>query len=590
MSSKFNSWESCLLSPKNTYAKNEATRWAVPNYWDIIALVLVLGIICLLGWGAKSMVGQYQLGQTIDIHLSPLYLPYYALRSVMRMFIALAFSLLFTFVVGTLAAKSRQAERVIIPMIDILQSVPVLGFLTIAVVGFVVLFRGSMLGPECAAIFAIFTAQVWNMTLSFYQSLRTVPKDLNEAAAMFHLSAWQKFWRIEVPFAMPGLLWNMMMSMSSSWVFLVASEAISVANQNITLPGIGSYIALAISHADKTAIVYVIITMFLVIACYDQLLFRPLVAWAEKFKAEESASEQYPESWVLDLFQRARFFQWLGHFLSIFGDAFVNFRLFQARSSRRYVEPKIWVRKLSTVIWNVVLWLVIATMLGFLIHYIYHSVPLNSTLHVLYLGFITAIRVTVLIIISSIIWVPIGVWIGLNPRASQIVQPIAQFLAAFPANLLFPVVAMLIVKYNLNVNIWTSPLMILGTQWYILFNVVAGTNALPKNLQHAVGTINVRGWLWWRKFILPGIFPYYITGAITAAGGAWNISIIAEVVSWGKTHLVATGLGAYITEMTTKGDFPRLALGIAVMSLYVVVINRVLWRPLYNLAQERFQI
>jgi len=315
-----------MLISKNTYARNEVTTWPIPNYWDGIGLLLVLGVIVAIGWAAKSMVGQYHLGQIIPISLDPIHLPYYALRSVFRMLLALVCSLIFTFTFGTWAAKSRQAERLIIPMIDILQSVPVLGFLTITVVGFVVLFQGSMLGPECAAIFAIFTAQVWNMTLSFYQSIKTLPHDLREAADMFHLSAWQRFWRVEVPFAMPGLLWNTMLSMSASWVFLVASEAITVANQTITLPGIGSYIALAIDRQDMHAIIYVITAMFVVIAIYDQLLFRPLVAWAEKFKAEETASETVPESWLLNLFQRARFFRFIGGFLSLVGDGIVNYR------------------------------------------------------------------------------------------------------------------------------------------------------------------------------------------------------------------------------------------------------------------------
>jgi len=578
------------MPARKTYAKNEVTTWPIPNYWDVIALVLILAIIVLLGWGAKAMLGQYKLGKPILISLSPWELPYYALRSVIRMFIALGCSLLFTFIFGAWAAKSRQAERIIIPMIDVFQSVPVLGFLPIAVIVFVAMFPNSMLGPECAAIFAIFTAQVWNMTLSFYQSVRTVPQDLHEASSMFHLSAWQRFWRLEVPFAMPGLIWNMMMSMSGSWVFLVAAEAITVANKTIQLPGVGSYIWLAIEHRDLDAIFYVIFTMFIVIALYDQLLFRPLVAWAEKFKVEDIASEEEPESWILNLFHRTRLFRFLGHILSNISDAIVNVKIFRKKHLRKQIEPSYIFRKLIIVIGNVVIVVALTAAVYVLLHFIFSALPVDESLHVLYLGFVTAIRVMVLIVVSSIIWVPIGVWVGLNPRVSQVVQPIAQFLAAFPANLLFPLVVILIVKYQLNVNIWVSPLMIIGTQWYILFNVVAGTSALPKNLKDAVGTLNVRGWLWWKRFILPGIFPYFITGAITAAGGAWNISIIAEAVSWGNVHLHATGLGAYITEVYTQGNFPKLALGVAVMSLYVLVINRVLWRPLYNLAEEKFQI
>lgn len=575
---------------KNTYAKNEVTTWPVPNYWDAIALVLVIAIIVLLGWGAKAMVGKFQLGETIPISLNPDMLPYYALRSVLRMFIALAFSLLFTFIFGTWAAKSRQAERIIIPMIDILQSVPVLGFLTITIMGFIVLFPGSMLGPECAAIFVIFTAQVWNMTLSFYQSIRSVPQELTEAASILQLSSWQRFWRVDVPFAMPGLLWNMMLSMSGSWIFLVASEAISVANQHITLPGIGSYLGKAIDAANGDALVYVIVTMFVVIALYDQLFFRPLVAWAEKFKAETNVGDEEPESWLLNLFHRTQFFRFIGHCFSLLSDAIVNFKLFRVRVTRQRIAPSQALRRAMVILWNTLLAVAIIIAAAIIYRYIFATVSLHEGAHVLYLGLITAIRVTVVIVISSLLWVPVGIWVGLHPKASRIVQPIAQFFAAFPVNLLFPVAVIVILKYGLNVNVWTSPLMILGTQWYILFNVIAGTMALPKNLHHAISTLNVRGWLWWKRFALPGIFPYYITGAITAAGGAWNISIIAEAVSWGHTQLHATGLGAYIAEVSAVGDFPRLILGITVMSLYVFTLNRLMWRPLYNIAVERFQI
>lgn len=573
-----------------TYTKNEAIRWPVPNYWDMVALALVLAVIVVLVLGAGQMLGRFQLGQELAISLNPIHLPYYALRSVIRMLIALLCSLVFTFTVGTLAAKNKHAERILIPMIDILQSVPILGYLTFTIVFFVALFRGSLLGPECASIFTIFTAQVWNMTLSFYQSLRTVPEDLKEATAMFHLSPWQRFWRLEVPFAMPGLLWNAMLSMSGSWVYLMASEAISVAHRQITLPGIGSYIALAIAKADKLSIFYAILAMLIVIFLYDQLLFRPLVAWAEKFKAEESANEITPESWVLDLFQRARFFQFIGTFFSAFADFFVNMPLLRQRKKAIAPRTMFFWQKCVLVLWYVLLYSAIVIAVFVLYHFIMSSVPASQAMHVIYLGSITAIRVLSMIILSTIIWVPVGVWIGLNPRASQVVQPLAQFLASFPVNLLFPVAAFWILRYHLDANIWSSPLMIIGAQWYILFNVIAGTMAIPKNLKMAVETLNVRGWLWWKKLILPGIFPYYITGVITAAGGAWNISIISEAVSWGQVKLPITGLGAYISAVAQHGNFADMALGVTIMSLYVVVINRCVWRPLYRLAESRYQI
>lgn len=582
-----------MQTPNNklTYTKNELTAWSIPSYSDFIALILVLGVLVLFALAAKAMVGEYQIGQEIPISLDPRNLPYYALRTILRMFAALTCSLLFTFVFGTWAAKSKSAERIIIPLIDIMQSVPILGFLSITVTLFIALFSGSLLGPECAAIFAIFTAQVWNITLSLYQSLRGVPQNLIEVATLFQLSAWQRFWRIEVPFSASGLVWNCMISMSTSWVFLVAAEAITVDNHNITLPGIGSYIALAIKQADQEAIWFVIITMFLVIALYDQLLFRPLLVWIERFKEQSLADEVFPESWVLDLFQRSRWTAYLRLFFSRAMDAFINIKYFRYKpyvEKRESLNPR-FIRWLHWF-WCIAL-AVLVVVLGIgLLHFIFEVVPFSETKHVIYLGFVTTLRITVLVIISSIIWVPIGVWIGLNPRASQMIQPVVQFAAAFPANLLFPIVVYFIVKDHLNVNIWTSPLMILGTQWYLLFNVIAGATELPQNVRQAVRAFNVKGSLWWRRFIIPGIFPYYITGAVTAAGGAWNISIIAESVSWGDTHLQATGLGAYIAEMANSGEFQKLALGIMVMSLYVLAINRLVWRPLYNLAIEHYRV
>jgi NitT/TauT family transport system permease protein len=554
-----------------------------------VAIFLVFSIIALIAWGVRQMAMPYQLGQSLLISLDPWYLPYYALRSVLRMLIAMCFSLLFTFLFGTLAAKSKHAERLIIPLIDVLQSVPVLAFLSITIVGFIVLFPGSMLGPECAAIFAIFTSQVWNITLSFYQSLRTVPNDLKEAVSMFHLTFWQRFWRLDVPFAMPGLLWNMMVSMSASWFFVVAAESISVANQNIMLPGIGSYIAIAVLKADKLSVFYAILAMLIVILLYDQLLFRPLSSWSERFKFEQETHPSGGSTWLINLFEQTKLLRQGGIWLSKFWDKFVNITLFNWSSSSLSLKETVWQKRL-VISWYIFLILALGVSCYILGHFIFTYVSLWEALHVIYLGLLTAIRVMVLIVLCSIVWIPIGVWIGLRPKWVDFFQPIIQILAAFPANLFFPIVVMLIVRYQLNPEIWTSPLMILGTQWYILFNVIAGTSALPKEMQQVANNFNVAGWLWWRKLILPGIFPHYITGAITAAGGAWNASIIAEAVSWGHTKLLATGLGAYITVQATKGDFPRLALGTAVMSLFVILINRMLWRPLYHIAEERCRV
>ncbi len=561
-----------------------------PNFWDIVALLFALGLIALLAWDAKQMSAPYELGQATVISLDPHHLPGYALRTVLRMLIALFFSFLFTLIFGTWAAKSKRAGRIIIPIIDICQSIPVLGFLSVAIVGFISLFPGSMLGPECAAILAIFTSQAWNMALGFYQTVRSVPIELREAANMFHLSAWQRFWRIDVPFSMPGLLWNTMMSMSAGWFFVVASEAVSVSNQQILLPGIGSYIAYAIETANMTAIGYAILTMFVVILIYDQFLFRPLVTWAEKFKSEQVAAEREPNSWLINLLHRTRLLRLLGTQLNQLFDSIVNVVWFQIKSPEYHHTPSVKHQRFINGVWTTLLTTIVLGTVIYSVYFIARNIPLTSVGHVFVLGLITSLRVFALIIACSLIWVPVGVWIGLRPSVAHVIQPIVQFLAAFPVNLLYPLVFILIVKYHLNVEIWVTPLMMLGVQWYVLFNVIAGASVLPKDLLQVTDNLGATGWLRWRRLILPGIFPYYMTGAITAAGGAWNASIAAEVIDWGKTKLAATGLGAYISEQTAQGDFLHMGIGIGVMCILVLIFNRLLWRPLYVMAETRYQL
>lgn len=573
---------------RNTFMSAYRQR-LYPNYWDMLALLFVITIILFFAWTAKQMATPYHLGQTIPITLSTRELPTYAARTVVRMLIAMVFSLLFTFVFGTWAAKSVRAERIIIPMIDVLQSVPILGFLSVTVSGFIALFPNSMLGPECAAIFAIFTSQAWNMALGFYQTVKAVPSEVEEAARMFHLSAWQRFWRIEVAYSMPGLLCNAMASMSAGWFFVVAAEAITVANQTILLPGMGSYIAVAIQQANMNAIFSAIVAMLIVIIAYDQLLFRPMVAWADKFKAEQHAAEDPPESWVINMFRRTRMMRDLGRRIENLFDSFVNLRWFKSRVKSSYFfnthlgQDAWWM-----TLWDIVLFVAGLSAFLFAIVYTMHHIAFSEVLHVFLLGMVTASRVFILILLSSLLWVPIGVWIGLHSRVAVFAQPIAQVLAAFPANLFYPLIVVFIVHYQLSANIWLTPLMILGVQWYILFNVIAGASVLPKDLLQAADNFGVVGWLRWSRLLLPGIFPYYITGAITASGGAWNASVVSEVASWGSHHLVATGLGAYISEATTAGDFSRTALGIGMMCTLVLIFNRLVWRPLYVYAENRF--
>jgi NitT/TauT family transport system permease protein len=563
-------------------------RGLIPNRWDLIAFPLVFGLLLLAAKGARETLAPLSALNEPVVSLDPLNLPEYALRTTLRMLAAMMASLLFTMTYGTLAAKSRRAELVLVPLLDILQSVPVLGYISFTVVFFMSLSPGRVAGAEAAAIFAIFTSQAWNMTFSFYQSLRTVPRDLEEATHSFRFSVWQRFWRLEVPFAMPGLVWNMMMSMSGGWFFVVASEAITVGDKTITLPGIGAYLAQATAERNLAAVGWVVLAMTLVIIFYDQLMFRPLVAWADKFRFEQTGAQTVPGSWFLDLLQHSHLLRTVANPGSL---------LLRALARRRFAPLRAGTARVGTsrsaavdAVWFIAVGAMAAYAAWKIIDYVASGVGWDDVLNALKLGLFTLTRVVVLIAVASVIWVPIGVEIGLRPRLAEKIQPLAQFLAAFPANLLFPVFVVTIVHFDLNPNIWLSPLIILGTQWYILFNVIAGTTAYPNDFREAATNFRMRGWQWWRQVILPGIFPYFVTGAITAAGGAWNASIVAEAVSWGDTKITAHGLGAYIADNTAAGDYPKIVLGIAVMSLLVTAFNRLLWRPLYAYAEERLRL
>jgi NitT/TauT family transport system permease protein len=584
---KFERW-----SPLGRLPLNLGSTGLLPNVYDGIVFVLIAGLLVAIVHGARELNVPLSTLDITPVTLDPRNLPEYALRTTMRMFTAVLFSLLFTFIFATLAAKSRKAELVIIPALDFLQSVPVLGFLTFAVVFFMGLFPGSALGAECAAIFAVFTAQAWNMAFSFYQSLRTIPHDLDEVSKAFGLSAWLRFWRLEVPFAAPGLIWNTMMSMSGSWFFIVASEAITVGDTTVKLPGIGTWIALAIEQKDITAIVEAVATMGVVILAYDQLVFRPIVAWADKFRFEQTAAQNKPQSWLYDLARRTRLFSRLFDLLDTAGSQLTQLMpvVRIPRSVSRAVSDHPRLRRAGDILWLAVVFAVTAYALWALFDYVRASLGLGDLVTAVGDGFLTLLRVVVLVALASVIWVPIGVWIGLRPWAAERAQPIAQFLAAFPANVLFPIVVVGIVSLHLDPNIWLSPLMVLGTQWYILFNVVAGASAFPTDLREASTIYRLRSWQWWREVILPGIFPYYVTGALTATGGSWNASIVAEVASWGDTKLEAVGLGSYIAKASDAGDYPRVWLGIVVMAVMVVAFNRIMWRPLYRLGERRFRL
>jgi NitT/TauT family transport system permease protein len=540
-----------------------------------------------LGEASRGLFAPLTQLDQVPLSLSPTHLPEYAARTTFRMLAALFLSLVFTLTYATWAAKSERAGKLLVPILDILQSVPILGFISVTVVFFMSLAPGRVLGAEFAAIFAIFTSQAWNMAFSFYQSLRTIPTELIEAAESFRLSPWMRFWQLEVPFGMPPLIWNMMMSMSGGWFFVVASEAISVGHTTVALPGVGSYIALAIEDRNLAAIGWAIATMLIVILLYDQLLFRPLVAWVDRFRVEQEPGEKAPDSWALKMMRRSKL-------ITAATVAFHQTVLWTSRMVRRkdrVREPETPRKKRSLdLVWVSLIVVAVVAGLWHIVWVLIKNTPISEAVQVAGLAFLTMLRVFILIALASLVWVPIGVWVGMRPRVSQYVQPIAQFLAAFPANLLFPIAVYGIVAWRLNPDVFLSPLMILGTQWYILFNVIAGASAIPVEMRYVTENFQVRGWLWWRKVALPAVLPFYVTGAITASGGSWNAAIVAELASWGKTTVEAKGLGSYIAQATTAGDFHRIVLGVGMMSLFVVIINRLFWRPLYYYAERRYRM
>jgi NitT/TauT family transport system permease protein len=425
------------------------------------------------------------------------------------------------------------------------------------------------------------------MAFSFYQSLRSIPSDLEEATMIYRLSPIRRFLKLDLPFGTPALVWNAMMSMSGGWFFVVASEALTVGNTKVTLPGIGSYLDLAIAHQDFHAVAWAVGAMALVIVAYDQLFFRPIVAWADRFRFEMTASTERPQSWVFDILRRTRL---LPVVLAPLGAIGRTLLAFEPRRRKRQVIGEQRVNPLFERIWQGTIIVAVLVALVLTGRYVMRYLVWHDAAVATGLACLTMLRVMVLIALASCIWVPIGVWIGLRPAWAERLQPLAQFLAAFPANVLFPFVVIALVKWNLTPDIWLSPLMILGTQWYILFNVIAGASAIPTDLREAADMFHVRGLQWWRQVAIPGIFPYYITGALTASGGSWNASIVAEVVTWGDHKLVAHGLGSYIAEATTAGDYARVALGVVIMSLFVLGFNRLLWRPLYAYGERRMRL
>lgn len=556
-----------------------ARRFIRPNIFDLAALSIILGVLYLLGWSASLMATPYAVGTSVKIDLTTTALFGYSLRSFVRMMLAMCLSLMVTFSVGSLMASSKRYRKVLLPIIDVFQSIPPLGVSVFLFLTFLKFFPHSTVSSELASIITTFFAQVWNMIISFYQSLLSTPKEIHEASRVFHLSPWQRFWKVDVPRATPALIHNAMISMSTSWFFVVASESIPLPGQNVTIPGIGAFINQAIIEKNQSAMLMAFGAMFLVIFVYDQLLFRPLLAWSEKFKPDLSDDDAEQTSWFLDLLSRSP----VSHLLQdcvVMGFKALTFPLALLSRSQSNMGP---ISKFHKIVGILLEAFVFGLGVFFLLFTGYRYLSLFSLAEVAYvfeLGLITSIKILIIVFLSAMIWLPIGVWIGSNRKVAAYIQPIVQFLAAYPPQMLYPFITAAIIQYQLNVDIWTAPIMILGTQWYILFNVIAGTMMISKDQRLAAANMGVRSFLLWKRVYLPAVLPYCITGCLAASGGCWNVSLDTDTLEWGSTKISALGISSYIHDSFTQGALEKAVLGVSVMTCYVLLINRFLWNPL----------
>lgn len=582
----------------NASARNPSTAasdrqpFAVRLASDVLVAAGILALFGLIAWILPAIgepIGPKGVPSQVSTNLADL--PYYALCSVFRMFVALFFSLVFTFIYGTAAARCRRLSRVLIPLLDILQSVPILGFLSATITIWMVLFPGSMLGVEAASIFAIFTSQAWNMAFSFTRSLTSEPTELDEAARSLQLTRWQRFWTLDVPNAMIPLLWNCMMSVGGGWFFLTASEMISVNNRTYALPGIGSFVAQAAAEENLAAICWAIVTMVLVVLLIDVLLWKPLTAWAEKFRITQSESAVRKTSVVLTIIRQSHIDEMVAWLFRPVDDLFDTLTRPLGRTGGRWAaDVKSARSRALDVVFTVLVLAACAFGLVQLMLVIHRDAGFGELGQAFVLGMVTFLRVALLTLACSVIWVPIGAMIGMNPRVSRFMQPIVQVLASFPSNFTFPFVTLWFVACSVDINWGSILLMALGTQWYILFNVIAGASQIPDDLREMTRSFQLGRWQRWRDLILPAVFGSWVTGGITAAGGAWNASIVSEIVSYGRHTLTASGLGAYIAEATESGNTVRTIIGVTVMSVFVVAVNRLFWNPLQRMAERRFAL
>jgi NitT/TauT family transport system permease protein len=556
------------------------------TFADLVVLAALGGIAFAVARIGQGWTGQ--LRPTVEIDLSARALPGYALLSLSRGLVAYVFSLAFTLAYGYWAAKDRIAEKVLIPLLDVLQSVPVLGFMPGLVLALVALFPHSNTGLELAAILMIFTGQAWNMTFSFYRSVRSVPNDLLEVSRVYRFAWTERFRWVELPFSMIGLVWNSMMSMAGGWFFLMISEAFVLGDKDFRLPGLGSYMSVAVQRGDHGAMVRAIVAMVAMIVALDQFLWRPVVVWAQKFRLEEGGGSGVAmDSWFLHLLRRSRLLAAGGALLDRAG------RDFRARARARAASPAQalggkWPRLLSAVL---LLPLVAALLVGGieLVHLL-RTVPGRDWMTTVGAALATLGRVLAATALGTLWALPAGLAIGLSPRLSRAFQPVVQVVASFPAPMLFPAVIAALRALGVGLGPGSVLLMLLGTQWYILFNVIAGAMAVPQDLREAARSYRLRGTQLFRDLHLPAVLPYLITGWVTAAGGAWNASIVAEYVTFHGQVLSTFGLGARISVAAERADFPVLAASVVVMSAAVVLFNRLVWRPLNDLAERRFSL
>jgi NitT/TauT family transport system permease protein len=537
------------------------------------------------------VVGRTWLGPftpEVEISRSPWALPAYAGYSLLRITIAYVLSLAFTLVYGYVAAYNPKAERFMIPLLDVLQSIPVLSFLPGVMLAMVALFPGRQLGVEAGAILLIFTGQVWNMAFSFYASLKSIPREMREAASIYHFSWWQRFVEMELPFAAIGLVWNSMMSVAGGWFFLMACEMFVLGSRDFRLPGLGSYLQTAASAGDTPSILWGIATMIAIIVLLDQLVWRPVIAWAEKFKVEQVESTDVPRSWVLNLFRHSRGLEKLSN--RTVRPLREKLMMFFAREHHAHEEQqqapwKIWLARAVAIA------LLAALGYGIVRVAMLLSGLQKAELREAGIGLVaTFLRVNLALLLGALWTIPVGVAVGFNPKLARIAQPLAQIAASVPATALFPVVLLLLIKIGGGLGLGSIALLLLGTQWYILFNVIAGAMAIPTDLKECCSVFRLEGLARWKKLILPGIFPYLVTGLVTASGGAWNASIVAEYFHF-KGHTYTTvGLGATISQATDNGNFDLLLGATILMAATVVTINRLVWRRLYALAETRYRV